>query len=66
MYSPVQILKVCSKRIVKLRRILLHELQPIAVGKSSELDKRVLWEKSTDVTEGQVFVRSFVRSSETK
>jgi hypothetical protein len=31
---------------------------PIAVGKSSELDKRVLWEKSTDITEGQVFVRT--------
>jgi hypothetical protein len=32
---------------------------PIAVGKSSELDKRVLWEKSTDITEqteGRLFV----------
>ena len=57
----MQTLKVCSKRIVKLKWILLHELQPTAVDKSSELDKRVLWEKSRDVTEGQVFVRLFVR-----
>jgi hypothetical protein len=39
---------------------------PIAVGKSSDLDKRVLWEESTGnaeqsmtVTEGHVFVRTF-------
>jgi len=66
MHSPVQTTKVCSKRIVKLRRILLHELHAHALrqvqrtGQTSPLGEKYRYYRANRGTDVGLFVRNWV------
>jgi len=66
MHSPVQKTKVCSKRIVKLRRILLHELHAHALlqvqrtGQTSPLGEKYRYYRANRGTDVRLFVRNWV------